>query len=263
MQKSYTKATESEKYLIIPENLNTDDHYRFRKLNQIIQEIVRGKKEKEIVFADIGCSNGHFMKYVKEHSPADIKFKFIGIDKFISEKCFDFDLRNEDIEEKINLPDNFADIVLSSEVIEHIRNTDTLVKEMKRIAKSDGDMIITTPNLASYFNRFLLLFGYQPYYTEVSEVESGFGLGIVYKVLGRPKYGNITAGHLRLFTVRALHELLEFYGLKVVKYYPVYFSFSRADNKRKFIIKIFFTLDKIISLVFPSLASSQIVHFKK
>ncbi len=252
-----------EKYLTIPENFSGDSYYRFFKLNFIIKEIIRKNSSDKIVIVDIGSGNGYLMKYIRDNNDKNIKFEFIGIDKYVTKKSFDFQLINEDVEEKISLPDQFADIIIGAEIIEHISNTDGFIEEVYRILKKDGNAIITTPNLSSYFNRFLLLFGYQPYHSEVSNRESGFGLGLVYKVLGRSRHGNKTAGHLRMFTLRALRDFIEFYGFKIVKYYPVYFSSFRKDNNRKIVIKTFFALDKMISSLFPSLATGLIVHFKK
>jgi len=257
------KTPRSGKYLTIPENISGDTYYRFFKLNSIVQKIIIKKHSNKITIIDIGSGNGYLMKYIKDSSDKNIKFEFIGIDKYVTEKSFDFQLINQDIEEGINLPDRSADIIIGAEIIEHISNTDGFIEEIYRILKNDGDVIISTPNLASYFNRFLLLFGYQPYHSEVSNKESGFGLGLVYKVLGRSRYGNKTAGHLRMFSLRALRDFVEFYGFKIIKYYPVYFSSFREDNNRKIIIKTFFALDRVISSIFPSLASGLIIHLKK
>jgi len=251
------------KYLTIPRNFSCDEYYRFRKLNKLIQEILKTKIGQKITILDIGCGDGQFLKYIKKNVSKDLIIEYYGIDAFVHEKSFNFELLNEDAERKFSLPDKFADIIICGEIIEHISNTDGFIEEVYRILKSDGDAIITTPNLSSYFNRFLLLFGYQPYHSEVSNKESGFGLGLIYKILGRSKYGNKTAGHLRIFTLKALREFIEFYGFKTVKYYPAYFSSFRKDNNRKSIIKIFFAFDRIVSSVFPSLATGLIIHFKK
>ena len=56
--------------------------------------------------------------------------------------------------------------------------------------------MLSTPNLAAWFNRLGLLAGIQPAFTEVAY--SG--------VYGRP--GDEVVGHLRLFTWRALREFL-------------------------------------------------------
>lgn len=257
------KVESSDKYLTIPNDFSSDDYYRFRKLNDIICDILKRKNIKDITFLDIGCGDGQFMKYVDAHLPKELKINFIGIDKYVVRKSFDFQLLNDDVERKINLPSKTADIIVCAEIIEHLKNTDQFIQEAQRILKDDGDLIITTPNLASYLNRFLLLFGYQPYHAEVSEVESGFGLGIVYGVLGRSKINNKTAGHLRMFTFRALRDFVEYYGLRIEKFYPVYLSTFRKDNKRVGIIKAFFFIDYLVSKVFPKMANGLIFHLRK
>ena len=128
---SYKKPTlrleKEEKYLTIPKNFSGDDYYRFYKLNLIVQEIIKGNSLKSVVVVDIGSGNGYLMKYIKDNSPQDIHFEFIGIDKYVEEKSFDFKLINQDIEEKIDLPDQSADIIIGAEIIEHIANTDGFI----------------------------------------------------------------------------------------------------------------------------------------
>jgi hypothetical protein len=61
-------------------------------------------------------------------------------------------------------------------------------------------LLLSTPNLAAWYNRVLLALGIQPIFTEVS-------LRAIY---GRP--GHQVAGHLRVFTRRALEQLLASVG---------------------------------------------------
>jgi 2-polyprenyl-3-methyl-5-hydroxy-6-metoxy-1,4-benzoquinol methylase len=94
-----------------------------------------------------------------------------------------------------------VDVVVLTQVIEHVADTDGLIEEIMRILKPGGTLLLSTPNLGAWFNRIMLLFGMQPVFTEVS-----------FKgVFGRP--GKVLAGHLRLFTSRALIEFLTFHGL--------------------------------------------------
>lgn len=58
--------------------------------------------------------------------------------------------------------DNFADILFAGEVIEHLLNPFNFLKELNRILKKDGILILSTPNLASFKNRIKLLFGLMP-----------------------------------------------------------------------------------------------------
>lgn len=56
-----------------------------------------------------------------------------------------------------------ADVVLSNQVIEHLKDTDLFMAEIWRILKPGGYAIICTENLASWHNIFSLLLGWQPF----------------------------------------------------------------------------------------------------
>ena len=98
-----------------------------------------------------------------------------------------------------------ADVVLLSEVIEHLVDPDGALEECGRILRPGGLLVVSTPNLAAWYNRVLLAAGVQPVFSEVS-------LRAVY---GRP--GTEVVGHLRLFTRRALVGLLEARGFTEVR----------------------------------------------
>jgi len=251
------------KYLTIPTNFNNDEFYRFRKMNEIIQKIIIEQNSDSITILDVGSGDGQFLSYIKSKCTKKVKFDFIGIDKYVNKKFFDFKLLNNDIEEKLPIKSNSIDIVIAGEIIEHVKNTDLLINELKRVIKKNGSIVLSTPNLGCYLNRFLLLLGYQPYHSEVSDAESGFGQDLIYKILGRPKIGNKTAGHLRMFTYRAFVDFVYYYKLKLIRYYPVYFSSFRSDNKRTGVIKFFFFFDQLISKLFPQMSSGMIFHLTK
>ncbi|WP_158308295.1 class I SAM-dependent methyltransferase [Fervidicoccus fontis] len=61
--------------------------------------------------------------------------------------------------DKLSFPDNYFDAVIMEEVIEHLVNPDNALEEAYRILKPDGIFILTTPNLAWWVNRFILLLG--------------------------------------------------------------------------------------------------------
>jgi len=89
-----------------------------------------------------------------------------------------------------------ADVVIMSELIEHLVDPDTALDEACRVLKPGGTLLLSTPNLAAWYNRGLLALGVQPVFSEVS----------LRGVYGRP--GSQVAGHLRMFTRRALTGLL-------------------------------------------------------
>src|SRR6185503_17317298 len=53
--------------------------------------------------------------------------------------------------------------VVAADVIEHIVDTDSFLRELGRILHPDGLLIVTTPNLAFWLSRLRLLFGKPPW----------------------------------------------------------------------------------------------------
>jgi SAM-dependent methyltransferase len=97
-----------------------------------------------------------------------------------------------------------ADVVIMSELIEHLVDTDSALDEAHRVLKPGGSLLLSTPNLAAWYNRGLVALGVQPVFSEVS----------LRGVYGRP--GSQVAGHLHLFTRGALVGLLVARGFAVV-----------------------------------------------
>jgi SAM-dependent methyltransferase len=98
-----------------------------------------------------------------------------------------------------------VDVVIMSELIEHLVDTDFAVEEVYRVLRPGGSLLLSTPNLAAWYNRALLALGVQPVFSEVS----------LRSVFGRP--GSQVAGHLHMFTRRALVEFLAAYRLDCVR----------------------------------------------
>ncbi len=105
--------------------------------------------------------------------------------------------------------DDFFDVIICSEIIEHIFDTDRLLEQIKRVLKPSGTLIISTPNLASFFNRLFILFGYQPVGTEVSCVNTRYG--------NRFRKALRPAGHIRNFTYAAFVDIIKAHGFKIEK----------------------------------------------
>ncbi|MFJ8074136.1 class I SAM-dependent methyltransferase [Streptomyces sp. NPDC096176] len=103
------------------------------------------------------------------------------------------------------LADGCADAVLFSEVIEHLVDPDHALDELRRVLRPGGHLMLSTPNLAAWYNRVLLLAGVQPVFSEVS----------LRGIHGRP--GTQVVGHLRLYTARALRSYLSASGFREVR----------------------------------------------
>ena len=98
-----------------------------------------------------------------------------------------------------------VDVVIMSEFIEHLVDPDNALDEAWRVLMPGGTLLLSTPNLAAWYNRVLLAVGVQPLFTEVS----------LRGIYGRP--GTEVVGHLRLFTRRALLSLLKAMGFVDIK----------------------------------------------
>ncbi|PIR43810.1 hypothetical protein COV24_01040 [candidate division WWE3 bacterium CG10_big_fil_rev_8_21_14_0_10_32_10] len=188
-----------------------------RRFNKILQ-IVENLRAKPSRILDLGCGTGLMSKRILDIYPDS---KVYGLD--VSKKAVMLGKKRYkeihfvigDVEGTLPFESNFFDLVISGEVIEHVKDTDVYLEEINRILKKGGYFILSTPNLASWYNRLLLLFGRQPFLAEPSlriqiPVVTLFGIGF-------PDSALFPAGHLRLFTVDILKKLLNLYNFKVLK----------------------------------------------
>jgi ubiquinone/menaquinone biosynthesis C-methylase UbiE len=140
---------------------------RFNQIIALIKELEKTPTE----ILDVGCGTGYLANEMKRLYP---NANVIGID--ISKKALSIGkteykqitFMEVDAEKILPFFDNRFDLVISGEHIEHLKDPDTYLSEINRIMKKDSILILTTPNLAYWLSRMLLLFGRQPYYLEPS-----------------------------------------------------------------------------------------------
>ena len=133
------------------------------------------------------------------------------------------DVTQADVEHGLPYEDGRFDVVCANQIIEHLRNTDLFLSEVRRVLAPGGVACVSTNNLSSWHNVISLTLGYQPNPMHVSdEVILGSPLnpesGRAHEDRGRI--------HVRLFTARALVELARHHGLgcetiESVGYYPL------------------------------------------
>ncbi|OGV41772.1 MAG: hypothetical protein A2X48_14260 [Lentisphaerae bacterium GWF2_49_21] len=103
---------------------------------------------------DLGCSSGWLSFEMSECSPSTV---FYGIDiSTYRVNLFQEQITARNCQQKMhaasangeNLPfrDDFFDIVVMDEVIEHLQEPGSTLREIKRVLKPDGYLIITTPS---------------------------------------------------------------------------------------------------------------------
>jgi ubiquinone/menaquinone biosynthesis C-methylase UbiE len=174
---------------------------RKRKILELIEQYPGGN------LLDIGCGDGSFTVLLGQKT----LFNLYGIDispiavESARTKGIKAILYN--VEDGIPFENSSFDCIFCGELIEHIFDTDALLDEIYRVLKPRGIFILTTPNLASWFDRVALFCGYQPACCEVSLNMPGT---LIYNAKkDKP------AGHIRAFTLRALKELVIFHGFTV------------------------------------------------
>jgi SAM-dependent methyltransferase len=159
---------------------------------------------------DLGCGSGEMAASIGYPSKIDgveccAAQRSIAIKSLNKVYCDDLNGSLYDIE------NNTYDLSLSCGTIEHLIHPEIMVAEMYRVTKSGGNIVINCPNLCSWFNRMLVLIGWQPYATEAAMVE----------LAGNPfgwRFGQVpVCGHLHNFNSYSLVELVKKAGFVDIK----------------------------------------------
>lgn len=146
-----------------------------------------------------------------------------------------------DVSKGLPFEDKTFDLIFAGEIIEHLVDTDDFLKEIHRVLREDGELIITTPNMASLENRLRLLLGRQPLYVD---------------------YTSRGDNHVRAYVPRALVDQLKEkqFSIKVCTgsfVPPFFYSLFKGFTQ-----KMMPVLGKLGTLL-PSLAVHIIIKAKK
>ncbi len=143
---------------------------------------------------DLPAGNGKLSEVLREDG-----FEVVSADI----NCEKEDYTYVNMEKRLPFGNNEFDIVICPEGIEHVINPQELIKEFSRITKSDGYVIITTPNIQNCFSRFQF-----------------FSTGYFYQFHPSPTRHNpfgkeIDRGHVSPLSYLQLRYLFEEYGLQI------------------------------------------------
>lgn len=113
---------------------------------------------KNIRVLEIGCGRGALANHliqtygdkIMEYKACDYSIEAINIAMKRYSKHEKLTWEVNDIQ-NISYPDNTFDIIISCETIEHIPDSNQAIKELYRVCKMGGSLILTCPN---YFNQF-------------------------------------------------------------------------------------------------------------
>lgn len=163
---------------------------RIKKLNVILRDI-GGKKT-----LNVGCGNGRFINedFLKKNMVVGLDISMTDLEQ--AKEYYHLPLQ-ADMDNGVPLKDKKIDIVITSEVIEHIVDTDFFLCEINRILKTGGALVLTAPNINTMLSYVMMLFFDMPPY----------------------RSARYRSPHVRDFTKRTLQMALEKNGFKIEQYF--------------------------------------------
>ena len=172
-------------------------------------------RERGITILDFGCGDGTLIGEMKKLNPGA---RFVGLDVSASAlgvaraRHPDVVFHHIQDGDPFPIPDGSVDFLFTSEVIEHVYDTENAAREVARVLRPGGTLLLTTPYHGFLKNLAIVLFGFDRHFDP-------------------------TGPHVRFFSKRSLSRLLERQGMWVVGYdyygrvYP--FSHSIVVHARK------------------------------
>ncbi len=202
-------------------------HHASKDNNDILISLVNTSSKATVL--DIGVFRGDLaidrFKNIKKPTiyAIDIDQEAIKSAKSLGIKAI-----NHNVEKELPYKSNFFDIVSANQIIEHLTDTDLFIKEIYRVLKPKGYLILSTENLSSWHNLFAIFLGWQAFSQHISYNKS---LG---NPLRHPHHDDETDRdfHNKIFTPRGLKELVEFYDLKLDRFFGAgYYPFPKNLSK--------------------------------
>ena len=188
---------------------------------------------------DLGCGEGVLLEALASRLPES---HLIGLDAVAPPQATRWSPVTGDIATRLPFTDSTFDVVVAGEVLEHVPQPDLMLAEIRRLLTHHGRLVLSTPNIVSWANRILVPLGVQPLFTETS---SEVHLGRRWRALGQ---GNQVQGHLKVFSHRALMEILDRTGFNVLETRGMPAEFPAPVDR----------FDRICAR-FPSIASDLLV----
>jgi SAM-dependent methyltransferase len=173
---------------------------------------------------DVGCGPGNLtIEFAESAMPKEL-YGIEFVDDFVQQaESRGIICTKHDMNSRWNYTNDYFDLVLSSQSIEHVHNSRGYLEECYRVLRGGGQLIVLTENLASWINIGALLFGWQPFSTTNI---NGWSLGNPF-IWHADEYKDVdflerwqatgvggTVGHVRVLTYRGLIDLMEKVGFK-------------------------------------------------
>lgn len=153
-----------EKYWTRDSDVSDHDVTTPERKHRLLQTLNKYCKSGETVL-DLGCGGGKFTAWIKEAG-----FEATGMDisktavAMAQREYPDGNFKTLNTDGSIPAEDQTFGAVWCSEVIEHILEVDNFLKEVKRVMKPGGILILTTPYHGFIKNLFIVLFKFDRHF---------------------------------------------------------------------------------------------------
>ena len=221
---------------------NVGDMSLKRRARRIIEEINPTDGDK---IMDLGCGTGYYL-FLLSSLPVSLKLTGLDNDKKALDEAKE-SLKGKKIhfilEDSHRLPfkENFFDKVVASEVLEHLNNDEQTLKEIYRILKPNGLLVVSTPSINYPFFWDPINWILQHFFG--AHIKKGFFSGIWNQHLRLYKLENLKRKFIKAgFEVEIIEELtfwclpFNHYLVNIVArlLYDVKISNTIADKLSKF-----------------------------
>lgn len=172
--------------------METDNNLNKSSLKRIppIKSLLSDKKTLGKVL-DVGCGDGTILYILQK----DIDMEAYGIDISMNavKKAKQREIKAKvcDLNKEISFPNNYFNVILCTDVLEHLFSPETALKEIYRVSKQDAIIIFSIPNIGHLKNRIQFFSG---------------------KNITEPPFQ--VKSHIRFWTKESFTELLKKNGFK-------------------------------------------------
>lgn len=237
-----------------------------KKILDLSSEVIEKKLEtnKKVRVLDIGCGDGgDIFRLAKKFEGEDVEFVGIELSKpfvnFANEvakrkgfsRCEFF---YQDIEKET--PNGKFDLIISSEVLEHLKDPKAVLKRAYSILNKEGFILVTTPN-----GKNLMKYPFLPLKGLISRVNIE---GATKSLSSEDKHFKTEEQHISVLNAGNLKKLLELSGFSHPKLYRGSVTFGGEWFDSKPVIYSFVILfDKILDIIPIKQTSWDLIYLAK
>lgn len=138
-------------------------------LHEQLEDIILTHVDKKQKILDFGCGEGALSQRLKDDGYSVYSVDINSKDFKAETEFEELDFNNEEmVKEFYRKHKEEFDVVIGIEVIEHIENPWQYIRNLKSLAKQGGYVLLSTPNITSWYSRIRFLFyGRFPQFNDV------------------------------------------------------------------------------------------------